>query len=279
MVLEIKNEGKNKDTDLIVRKQVSFEIKTVEEKEENSNLYVGSFSGLASTFGNVDLGDDIIQQGAFKPAIKVMDKTGKLPKALMQHNSRQDQGAIFTTVKETAEGLFVEGKFINTDRGKNLRVEVMTGAISDFSIGFRIGKYEMDEETGVRTIIEIRELPEISFVTFPMNPEANILDAKSRPENERDFEKLLRDNGYSRDEAKGIISKGLKALQRDAEGDKQREAEEKQKEIDDKKAEEAKAAEEAEETKKANEAKAAKEAKYAEFAESFNKIIKELKGK
>ena len=63
-------------------------------------------------------------------------------------------------------------------------------------------------------------LPEISFVTFPMNPEANILSAKANlPNNIRDFEEFLHDNGFSRKESVIIASKGFKAIQSDSEVD------------------------------------------------------------
>jgi HK97 family phage prohead protease len=195
---------------IIEHKSFNFEIKSIDDIEDE--LFVGSFKGLGSTFDNMDLGRDIIKPGAFKPALKKIKKTGRMPKALMQHNPYEDQGAIFTAIKEVPDGLFVEGKFINTTRGKNLRIEVKTGAISDFSIGFRVQDFEIDGKNNLRIIKLISELPEISFVAFPMNQDANITEAKNMNINERDFEKSLRDAGFSHKDSKIIISKGFRAI-------------------------------------------------------------------
>jgi ATP-dependent Clp protease protease subunit len=50
---------------------------------------------------------------------------------------------------------------------------------------------------------------------FANTPETLLNESKQPPANERDLEKVLRDVGYSRQQAKTIVSEGFKALQRD----------------------------------------------------------------
>ena len=188
-------------------KEVKMEIKSIHEDEEDKD-FIGTFKALASTFGNIDLDDDVIMPGAFDLVLSQMRKDKIMPKALMQHNPRADQGAIFTNIQATEKGLEVEGKFINTTRGRDLRVEVKTGAIDSMSIGFRIGLAEFDNERGLRKILIIDKLPEISFVTFPSNPKAKVTEAKDLTI--RDAEKALKEIGFSQKESKTILSKGFK---------------------------------------------------------------------
>lgn len=210
-------------------KNFAFEIKAIDEEddEEEPELYCGKFEGWASTFGNEDSYGDIIEQGAFTDVINQMKACGKKPKALMQHSAYNEQGAVFTDIEETKKGLFVKGKFINTTRGRDLRVEVKTGAISDLSIGFICGDYKIEDKgkRKIRRIVTIKELPEISFVTFPANNKANITEAKSKPIDVREFEHSLKDLGFSNKEAKTIISAGYKAINHCDDDLNQREAE------------------------------------------------------
>ena len=214
-----------KETKDIVRMVLNCKVKSTENKTFDPALYVGEFEALASTFGNLDHYNDIIQQGAFKPALKLVKKTGEMPKSLIQHDYR-NTGAIYTEIKEIEEGLWVKGFFINTSKGRDLHIEAKTGATNKMSIGFRVGKSEIDEEAGIRTITEIAELPEISFVTFPANPKADVLDVKNKPMNERELETALKDIGFSQRESKTIVSKGFKSLNHRDDEDAQRDAEE-----------------------------------------------------
>jgi hypothetical protein len=52
-----------------------------------------------------------------------------------------------------------------------------------------------------------------------MNDAARLLGVKSKPNNVRELEAVLRDAGYSRNEAKGICAKGYKALDSEREAD------------------------------------------------------------
>ena len=55
---------------------------------------------------------------------------------------------------------------------------IAAGAVKGLSIGYRTQDYEIDRTTGVRRLKKV-DLWEISLVTFPMLPEAQISSVKS----------------------------------------------------------------------------------------------------
>lgn len=79
-----------------------------------------------------------------------------------------------------------------------------------------------------RAILQINPLIEYSITPIPCNPQAQVTDAKSgvpgridvsEIESVRDFERFLRDAGFSRSQAVAITLHGFKTLQRDADED------------------------------------------------------------
>jgi|SRR5581483_2485844 len=191
-----------------------------------------TFSGHAATFGNVDLGGDMIAPGAFKDTLQEAKSTGQWPAMLLQHGggfmgTAEDQTPIgvWTDMKEDDKGLHVEGKLAPTTRGRDvyqlLKMKPRP-AISGMSIGY------MPKEWSVRTqpheprrTLKKVHLFEASIVTRPMNPKAQIANVKSEAEAIREFERLLtHDAGYSRSEARCIINQGFKSFlaMRDAGG-------------------------------------------------------------
>lgn len=196
----------------IERKEFKFEVKQL-ENIENDPDYIGSFVMLAST-EDLDSGNDIVLKSAFDSILA----SGVLPKSLIQHDKNRC-GAIYTKMYLNESGLVLEGKFINTREGRDLQVEVRTGAMSGASIGYIVKKcsYRQDEQTKetIRVIEDFEELPETSFVRWGMNKNAGILSAKSKPETIRDLETELKNLGYSQKEAKAICASGYKALNQD----------------------------------------------------------------
>lgn len=167
----------------------------------------GVFYGYASTFGNMDNVNDIVEHGAFSESLRRRE-----PKVLWQHDMSKPVGKVLEA-REDAKGLFVRVKIAkNTTLGNDAFELIKEGIIKSLSIGFRVEKYEIDEEKGCRRIKKC-ELFEFSLVTIPANDEAEIMGFKSVPTNERDFEKFLRENGYSRSVAKAITARGIKGYQ------------------------------------------------------------------
>jgi HK97 family phage prohead protease len=179
----------------------------------------GTFSGYASIFGNVDLGGDIVERGAFKDI--VTNTAGKVI-VLWQHMTRQPIGV--ADVKQDDKGLSFEGHLVMEDpQARTANAHMKAGSLQGMSIGYDVlpGGAEI-KESGIR-LLKALKLYEISAVTFGMNPLAKIEEAKSAGliTSEREFEEHLRDAGFSRAAAKSLASGGWKALQRqrDAGGD------------------------------------------------------------
>ena len=203
-------------------KTFPFEVKQVDE----ANNYF-TFNGYASTFGNIDLGDDIIVRGAFT---NTLAKNSQVP-ILWQHQMTEPVG-ISIELYEDDKGLFIKGNLPKEDTLVSGRIipQMKVGSIREMSIGFFTKDAEM--EKGIRLIKEI-ELFEVSLVTKAMNPQAIVSGFKSM-ESIRDIEQSLKDMGLSNSEAKTLISKVKEfSSQRDAEEKSHRDDEIKQKVIND----------------------------------------------
>ena len=177
--------------------QIAAEIKAGHEEDEK-----GSFEGYGSIFGNVDLGNDVIQAGAFQKSIK---KTGpKGVKLLYQHKTDMPIG-VFESIEEDQKGLKVKGRLaMGTQAGRETYELMKMGALDGLSIGFKTSAKgaHYDPKTRRRMIKEV-ELMEISVVTFPMNPRAKIRKVKGQDVSIREWENGLRDAfSLSRSEAK-----------------------------------------------------------------------------
>lgn len=194
-----------------------FEIKALGD--------TGTFSGHAAVFGNVDLGGDVIERGAFKQFAKTADGNVII---LNQHDSRQPIGK--AAVKEDDEGLYFEGQLLlSTAKAREVYEQMKFGIANGMSIGYDVldGGAEI-LKSGVRKLKSLK-LWEISVVTWGMNPLAGVASVKNVDQitNIREFEDFLRDvGGFSQAKAKLLASGGWKALpaQRDAGGDEPDEA-------------------------------------------------------
>ncbi|RCS23287.1 HK97 family phage prohead protease [Phyllobacterium salinisoli] len=171
----------------------------------------GSFSGYASLFGEVDLGQDIIEPGAFARSLKARGTSGI--RMLWQHEANEPIG-VWTVIREDARGLYVEGRLARGVARARDALELMrSGALDGLSIGFRTVRARKEAKTGIRRIVEA-DLWEISVVTFPMLPSARISSVKGKPlPTIRQFERwLTRDAGLGRSEARTVIAKGYAAV-------------------------------------------------------------------
>ncbi len=168
----------------------------------------GTFTGYGSTFGNEDLGGDIIVKGAFVESLGQ-----RKPKFLLQHDPRQVLGVLINVVEDN-NGLLVSGRFnLEKQIARDAMSDVKMGAIDGLSIGFSTVKADRDAKTGVRSIKQA-DLYEVSLVTFPMNEQARMTAVKTiaaQISTIREFEQFLRDVGFSASAAKAIASGGFKS--------------------------------------------------------------------
>lgn len=180
----------------------------------------GSFSGYGSVFGNRDFGGDAIAAGAFKNSLEETKRKNRKIPILWQHDWRAPVG-FYSKIQEDKTGLYVEGQLLmEVQQGREAYSLLKAGAISGLSIGYGVKKWEYDEANETRILKEI-DLFECSLVTFPMNDEARVSAVKQKvmrgelptlPE----FEKFLRDAGFSRNQSTTIASHGLRPLQSDS---------------------------------------------------------------
>lgn len=179
----------------------------------------GSFEGYASIFGNVDLGGDVIERGAFKEIVK--GRNGMV-KVLNQHRATDPIGN--AEVSQDDKGLHFRGQLIlEAPSARSAYALMKGGALDGMSVGYDVlegGAKVL--ESGVRSLTALK-LWEISPVTWGMNPLAGIDNVKARQLTTiREFEDWLRDEGgFSNAQAKLLAVGGWKALQtaRDESGD------------------------------------------------------------
>jgi len=180
-----------------------FEIKSVED--------TGVFEGFGSVFGNVDSYKEIVAPGAFTESLAGWKAAGRLPPILWQHRSGEPLGP-YLSMEEQSVGLHVKGQLLVNDvqRAKEARALMHAKAVNGLSIGFVTREDSYDKATGIRTLKKV-DLWEVSVVTFPANPAAQISSVKSAIdaiETLRDAEAFLRDVGrLSNAQAAAFISR------------------------------------------------------------------------
>ena len=171
----------------------------------------GEFEGLGSTFGNIDLGGDIVVPGAFKRSLAQHRKDGTMPGMFWMHDPSQVPG-VWQEMQEDDEGLRVKGELAPTQLGTETRTLLQMKAVRGLSIGFVANDVGFDDD-GNRLLKEI-DLWEVSVVSLAMNPLARVEAAKARLSEsgeyvptEREFERDLRRVGYSKAVARKLCAR------------------------------------------------------------------------
>ncbi|MFM2281027.1 MAG: hypothetical protein RLZZ444_3258 [Pseudomonadota bacterium] len=149
------------------RKSARMEIKMLDGS--------GRFSGYASLFGEVDLGRDRVERGAFLRSLARRGAPGV--RMLYQHDPSEPIGR-WEVIREDGRGLYVEGVLSDgVARSREVHHLMKAGALDGLSIGFRTVRARAEPKSGVRLILEA-DLWEISIVTFPMLPGARVGEVK-----------------------------------------------------------------------------------------------------
>ena len=180
-----------------------FEVKEVQED--------GVFEGFGSIFGNVDSYKEIVAPGAFTESLAGWKAAGRLPPVLWQHRSGEPIGP-YLAMEEQAIGLHVKGQLLVNDvqRAKEARALMKAKAVNGLSIGFVTREDSYDRVTGIRTLKKV-DLWEVSVVTFPANPAAQISSVKSAIDGIQSYaeaEAFLREVGrLSKADATGFIAR------------------------------------------------------------------------
>lgn len=152
---------------------IPFEVKSVDESAR-------TFRGLAAAW-SLDLGDDIIEQGAFKRTLDHWrGSKAKRPIYLLNgHNAWDVQDVVgkMTDAEETADGLDTAWQFVGAGdpAADAAYTRVKGGFITGMSIGYTPIQWDMEKRDGrmIRHLKEVK-LHEVSLVVFPMNEDARI---------------------------------------------------------------------------------------------------------
>jgi HK97 family phage prohead protease len=187
------------------------ELKLLSEDDSKA----GTIEGYGSVFNLMDRGGDIMLPGAFKSSISEWRKKKQPVPMLWQHDSSEPIG-VWTDLIEDEHGLKLKGELVlEIPKAQEARALIKSKALSGLSIGYRTKDAEVDRNTGVRKLKKV-ELWEVSLVTFPMLPEAQISGVKnSNAFDARAVEKSFRDGGLSRSDAVLATSIARKLFLRD----------------------------------------------------------------
>jgi HK97 family phage prohead protease len=151
-------------------KDFRLEIKAVGED--------GTFEGYLSVYDVVDLGNDLVEKGAFTKTIQ--EQKGLVP-MLWAHDQKQPLGVLHLEDDDT--GLKVNGEFFLEESEKAREIHAMSkkfhekGRPMGLSIGYEAIKKEV--KAGIRRLKELK-LHEGSPTLFPMLPVAQITAIKTQ---------------------------------------------------------------------------------------------------
>jgi HK97 family phage prohead protease len=183
-----------------------------------------TFTGYASTFGNVDSYGDTIAKGAYAETLN----SHGMPKMFFNHDAAAVPIGKWIEAKEDDYGLLLTGEFTPGNAlAQEVRAALKHGTLDSMSIGYALRKGDYEPQGEGRLIKKVSRLSETSIVTFPADKFARVdatsvksLDFESLlPEckTERDIERLLRDAGLGKWEAMAIVSRAKAIIEgRDA---------------------------------------------------------------
>lgn len=177
----MKEEAFKADIEGLETKQADARI---EVKADAPDGVVAVIKAYVLAFGNVDRVGDVILPGACDKFLASEDADRMA--ICWQHDRATVIGKI-TDKGVDDYGMWIEAEILPTTAGKDAAILLKSGAVNQFSIGYRIDKYRFEKRAGYD--YEIRVLEEITVyeaspVTVPANPKAVLVDAKAEPEQE-----------------------------------------------------------------------------------------------
>ncbi|WP_411033833.1 HK97 family phage prohead protease [Shinella sp. BYT-45] len=183
----------------------------------------GSFSGYGSVFGVVDSYKEVVAPGAFSESLAELAAKGRPIPVLWQHQGSAPIG-VWDTLEEDEKGLHGTGTLLveHVALAREAQALMKARAVTGLSIGYWVRESSYDEKTGIRTLTRL-DLVEVSIVTFPANDEARIDAIKMKLAHGElptitEFERFLREAGFSKTKAAVVANRGLAHLLRSESG-------------------------------------------------------------
>lgn len=127
-------------------------------------------------FNNVDLSNDVVVPGAFAKSLR----DHGLPMLLWNHKMDEPPLGTMIEAKEDKRGLFIKAELPKDDTFVSGRIipQLKKRGLKGMSIGYRATEKEVRKSDGARLLKGIH-LVEVSVVTRPMNPLAEVETVKS----------------------------------------------------------------------------------------------------
>lgn len=181
-----------------------FSIKALDEKS-------GAIEGYASTFGgDPDSYGDVVEAGAFAGSLADHRQKNTMPKMFWQHDPGEVIGK-WIEVEEDEIGLKVLGRLnMDVQRGREAYALLKSGDIDGLSIGYRLKRHEIDDDTGVWFLKEI-DLVEVSVVSIGANEHATVASVKAMKAGYENLEKLRAGDRLTEREFESVL-KGILGL-------------------------------------------------------------------
>lgn len=192
---------------------MDFRKSIILSKAEIETDETGTIEGYASVYYGTDSYGDTIVKGAFDDCVNAEEK----PKMFFNHDRYSVPIGKWEEVTADDRGLYVKGKLnLEVSQAKDVYSAVKAGDIDGFSVCMMIDPAhytlkDANDQWGGGFIEHVEALPEISVVTFPADKSARIAKVKSADFEPftrlSDFERFLRDAGFSKSVATGFISR------------------------------------------------------------------------
>lgn len=192
---------------------MDFRRSIILSKAEIGTDEAGSIEGYASVYYGTDSYGDTIVKGAFDDCVNAEEK----PKMFFNHDRCSVPIGKWEEVTADDRGLYVKGRLnLEVSQAKDVYSAVKAGDIDGFSVCMMIDPAhytlkDANDQWGGGFIEHVEALPEISVVTFPADKSARIAKVKSADFEPftrlSDFERFLRDAGFSKSVATGFISR------------------------------------------------------------------------
>lgn len=154
------------------------DVKTSEEEAEGRKM--GMIEGYASTYGNTDLGGDVVEKGAFTQTL--LHNNSRIP-LLRDHEYTTDALMGVAYLSDDEKGLpFKAMMDLGDPAVASVYGKIKMMAEHGLKMGVSIGYNTIKSEPGDKGVRRLKELAlhEISITPFPMNTEAVITSAKAR---------------------------------------------------------------------------------------------------
>jgi uncharacterized protein len=165
-------------TDTKETKVLAFTLKSLTEE--------GTFEGLAAVYGNVDLGGDLIEPGAFTKSLNARNHKVRL---FLDHDAKQRVGTAY--LLDLGAGLQMRG-VLNLDKaiGRDAYADLKHYQTHDLPMEMSIGYRTVQEQwTGGVRHLKVIDLWEVSLVSWGMNPRAQVTDVKAAEDVKRIVER------------------------------------------------------------------------------------------